>query len=247
VHCAPPRDKIQARQEALATLTEVKAVIGTSPSLERECRAYGLAPGAGRATHSPPFRARSAWEHFDLGKSYLRTGDFELARAEFRQGLLIRPEDFWLNFYDGLCAYRLKHFDESLSAFRVAVALAPAAGECRYNRGLAYQRLGRLDEAMEDYRYASELNEGLTDAALNRAMVLYELGRLGEARTVLDRVLVSTSSRAARAMIHYNLALIDWADGRREACAANTQAALELGDSSAQQLQKRLHPERRPR
>jgi tetratricopeptide (TPR) repeat protein len=228
--------------EALATLSEVRAVIGTSPSLERDCREYALAPGAGRVEPRPAPRAQSAWEHIDLGKSYLRSGDIEAARNEFRLGLRIRPEDFWLNFYDGLCAYGLKRYDESVSAFRVAIALAPAAAECRYNRGLAYQALGRFDEALADYRIASELNVGLTDAALNRGMILYQLGRLGEAHTVLERALARASSRGARGRIHYNLALIDRAEGRREACAANAKAAVELGDASALELQRQPHP-----
>jgi serine/threonine protein kinase/Flp pilus assembly protein TadD len=241
VHLAPPQETNQARKEALTTLMEVKAVIGTSPSLERDCRTYAPAQPAGRALRDPAIGARSAWEHFDLGKSYLRSGDLELARFEFRLGLELRPQDFWLNFYDGLCAYRLRRFEEAASAFRVAIALAPASAECRYNRGLAYQALGHLEEAMADYGRASELDQGVTDAALNRGMLLYQLGRYGDARTVLNQALVSASGRQARGMIYYNLALVDWADGRRESCAANAQAALDLGINRALELHERLN------
>jgi tetratricopeptide (TPR) repeat protein len=226
VNFAPPHESTLAKKAALAVLTEAKSVIGSSPSLERDCRAYALAPSAAKALPYRAFRARSTWEHFDLGKSYLRSGDFELAREEFRLGLGIRPHDFWLNFYDGLCAYFLKYFEESVNAFRVAIALAPEAAECRYNRGLAYQALGQLDAAMADYTRAWELNEGLTDAALNRGMILFQLGRHSEARAVLNRALASASSHATRDMIQYNLGLIDCADRRREASAENAQTDL---------------------
>ena len=91
------------------------------------------------------------------------------ASQEFHIGLALRPQDFWLNFYEGLCAYQLKRFEEAVNAFRVAIALSPEAAECYYNRGLAYQALGRLDEAMADYGRALKINEQFTDAALNRA------------------------------------------------------------------------------
>jgi serine/threonine protein kinase/Flp pilus assembly protein TadD len=240
VHFASPQEAIQARKEALAILMQAKAVIGTSPSLERDCRAYALAQPAARATRDPGLAARSAWEHFDLGKWYLRSGELELARDEFRLGLGLRPQDFWLNFYDGLCAYRRKRFEESASAFRVAIALAPGAAESYFNRGLAYQALDRLDEALADYSQALSLNERFTDAALNRGVINYRLGRNCAARVDLNRALALAEARTTRGIIHYNIALVDLASGDREACASHVRAAIEFGNSDAQDLSRRL-------
>jgi serine/threonine protein kinase/Flp pilus assembly protein TadD len=241
VSAASRAEALLAYQEALEVLTEAKTLLGSSPALERDRRAFALALGHESAARSAAIPARSAWEHFDLGKSYLRTGDTERARQEFRAGLELRPQDFWLNFYDGLCAFRLKRFDEAVSAFRVSIALEPASAQCRYNRGLAYQSLGRLDEALADYSRALQLDERFTDAALNRGMILLRLGRHDEARESLERALKSASGREVRGVIYYDLALVDRADGHHESCAVNVQAALDLGNPDAAELARRLH------
>jgi tetratricopeptide (TPR) repeat protein len=240
VQFAPAEQAAPAKREALRVLTEVEAVLGRSPSVERQRHAYASALGL--ETGRPDvFKASSAWEHFDLGKSYTRSGDLTRAAHEFHVGLTIRPEDFWLNFYEGLCAYRLKHFEEALNAFRVSIALSPESAECHYNRGLAYQALGRLDLAVADYDRALKLNDHFTDAALNRGMLHHQLGRDKAAREDLNRALALATGRKDRGIIHYNLALIDLAAGDRESCAQNVRSALELGNPDAQELSQQLH------
>jgi len=241
VHIASAGEAVEANREALRVLTDAELLLGSSPSLERQRRTYASALGQEKGPATAALKARSAWEHFDLGKSYMRSGDVTNAWREFHIGLAIRPQDFWLNFYEGLCAYRLKRFEEAVNAFRVSIALSPEAAECYYNRGLAYQALGRLDEAVADYGWALKINERFTDAALNRAMIHYRVGRHDAARHDLDRALTLASDRKVRGIIHYNLALVDLAAGDRKSCAANVQAALELGNSDAQELSQRLH------
>jgi tetratricopeptide (TPR) repeat protein len=222
-------------------LTEATALLGTTPSLERDRRALALALGQESTAPSVAIPARSAWEHFDLGKSFLRTGDTERAGQEFHAGLNLRPQDFWLNFYEGLCAFRLNRFDDAVNAFRVSIALAPAAAECRYNRGLAYQSMGRLEDALADYTRALQLDERFTEAALNRGSILLRLARHDEARASFNRCLASVSSRETRGMIYYDLARVDWAVGDRESCAKKLQAALDLGYPDDEGLRPRLH------
>jgi serine/threonine protein kinase/Flp pilus assembly protein TadD len=240
-HVAPASDALLAKREALALLTNAKALLGNSPSLERDRRALAHALGLQNVAPDAALEAHSAWERFDLGKSYLKTGEIERASHEFRVGLEERPQDFWLNFYEGLCAYRLERFEEAVGAFRVAIALAPEAAECRYNRALAYQSLDRFDLALADYSRALELNPRFTDAAINRGVLLNRLGRHDDARVDLRRALASASSRETRGAVHYNLALVDLATGQRESCAEHAQAALGLGNPDARELLGRLH------
>jgi tetratricopeptide (TPR) repeat protein len=231
---------VEANREALRILGEVETLLGSSPSLERQRRECASALGLENGARTVASRASSAWDHFDLGKSHLRSGDLTLALREFHLGVALRPQDFWLNFYEGLCAYRLERFDDAVNAFRVAIALSPEAAECHYNRGLAYQATGRLELALADYDRALELNENFTDAALNRGMVRYRLGRHGAARDDLNRALALAPNRRVRGIVHYNLALIDLAVGNRKSCAANVQSALELGNPDAQELSQQL-------
>jgi serine/threonine protein kinase/tetratricopeptide (TPR) repeat protein len=238
---APEAEAADAKREALRVLAEAEALLGKSAALERQRREFSVELGLERPGSAPEFEPRSAHEHFELGKSYMRSGELARALQQFHRGAALRPQDFWLNFYEGMCAYRLHHYEDALSAFRVAIALSPESAECYYNRGLADQSLGRLDLALADYDRALELNEVFADAALNRGIVRYRLGRHSAAREDLNRALALASNRKMRGIIHYNLALVDRAVGSRASCAANVQSAITLGNPDAAELIGRMH------
>src|SRR5262249_28299464 len=108
VRPAPAEEAREARDEALRVLDEASAAFGPSPALERERAAYSAEPEppvGPRPTFPAP---KTAWEHYDLGRSYIRSGQTPQAAEEFRRALELRPQDFWPNFYQGLCSYRLR-------------------------------------------------------------------------------------------------------------------------------------------
>jgi serine/threonine protein kinase/tetratricopeptide (TPR) repeat protein len=237
VGVASPEEREAARVEALRILGEAEALLGPSPAIDRERRAWqGLASSSATAD-SPP---RSARDHFDLGQSYLRSGETSKAADQFRLGLSLRPQDFWLNFYQGLTTYRLERFDEAVNAFRVAIALSPDSAECYYNRALALGALGRLDEAIADDTRAIELNPSLGSAALNRGILHYKAGGLLEASTDLNRALALASGRPEQAKIRYNLGLVELARGNRSAALDQLDQAAGLGLDDARSLLGRL-------
>ncbi len=209
VRYAAPGELGSARREAVAVLTEAAATLGPGPALVRDRRANILALGiepdpTGAAEPSP----RTAWEFYDLGRAELRAGHPERAAEHFRQGLKLRPQDFWLNFYDGLCGYRLGRFDDAAEAFRVCIALAPDSAECYHNRALAYQAQDALELALADYDRALELNPNLPDARLNRGIVAFRLGRLDAALADLERAARTATSQATVDLARENLALV---------------------------------------
>jgi serine/threonine protein kinase/Tfp pilus assembly protein PilF len=240
VRHASPTEVEEARREAVRVLGEARALFGPSPSLDRELGTSAQASEPDQAPAGPAAGPTSAWEHYDLGRSYLRSEKLDLASEQFRLGLNLRPQDFWLNFSEGLCHYRLGRFEGAVNAFRVCVALAPETAECYYNRGLAYQALGRLDRALADYNRALALSPKLTDAALNRGIIHYQQGRHSEAIADLELALGTTSSRTALGVIHYNLALVHLARGDREAAASNLRTAIRFGNGDARELSRRL-------
>lgn len=209
VRYAAPGDFGAARREAVAVLTEAAAILGPSPALERDRRAYALAlgtePGPTGAAEPAP---RTAWEFYDLGRAELRAGHPERAAEHFRRGLKLRPQDFWLNFYDGLCGYRLGRFDDAVEAFRVCIALAPDSAECFHNRALAYQAQDALELALADYDRALELSPDLPDARLNRGIVAFRLGRLDAALADLERAARTAKSQKTLELARENLALV---------------------------------------
>ncbi len=172
---------------------------------------------------------RTAWEHCDLGRSYLRSGDFARAAEQFRIALDLRPQDFWTNFDEGLCAYHLGRFDEAVNAFRVCIALDWKSAECYFNRALAHEALGHAEQALRDYTWALGLNEKFTEAALNRGILHYGAGRYAEAAADLDRALENASGREILGVIHYNRALVELARGDRPAALASLGVAQAWG------------------
>ena len=107
---APATTHDRVLREACRLLDQAEAACGPSPALKRERRVYAKALG-GKGFYdevdSPP---RTAWEHYDLGRSYFRSGLLLEAATEFQRGLNRLPQDFWLNFYEGRCAYELGRF-----------------------------------------------------------------------------------------------------------------------------------------
>jgi tetratricopeptide (TPR) repeat protein len=186
VRLAPEAQGDDARREALKWLNEAIDLLGPSPALIRLRTAHAQALGMPVQADGAAPEPESAWEHCDLGRCYLRSGDLARAAEEFQAALKIRPQDFWPNFYQGLCAYRLGRYEDAINAFRVCIALAPDTAECYYNRALAHEAAGHNAAALRDYSRALKLDHSLSDAALNRAVLLAAMGRRGEANADLD-------------------------------------------------------------
>ena len=226
-----------AGREALRVLDEAEATLGPVAAIDRDRRVHAGTDGSGSPS---PIAPDSAWGHSELGKSYLRTGATSLAAEQFRLGLVLRPQDFWLNFYEGACAYRLGRYEEAAEAFRVCVALSPDSPECSFNRALATGALGLDEAAIEDYSRALRLNPSLTAAAINRGMIRFKQGRHDDASADLRRALATASSRSERGLIHYDLALVELARGDRPAALAELERAGGCGHEAARTLLDRL-------
>jgi serine/threonine protein kinase/tetratricopeptide (TPR) repeat protein len=240
VRLAANDDSQTARRDALLVLDEAATLFGASPALDRERGALARSLGRPDVPRNPPSVPRTSWEHYDLGRSYFRSGDIAAADAEFRRTLEDRPQDFWSNFYQGLCAFRLGRFADAAVAFRVCSALAPESAECDYNRALADEALGRSDDAFREYSRALELDPRLAPAALNRGILAYNAGRHRDAIADFRRALDLSTSREIVGRIRYNMALAYLESGDRESALVELQKAIGLGNKDARSLQERL-------
>jgi serine/threonine protein kinase/Flp pilus assembly protein TadD len=245
VRLASAADRDAAPREAIEVLDQAEAACGPSPALTRERRSYARALGQVGPSPGPEPTPRSAWEHYDLGRSYLRSGALREADAEFQRTLESRPQDFWPNFYQGLCAYRLEEFDVSAAAFRTCIALAPGTAECYFNCGLADEALGRTARAFRDYSRALELDPGLMSAAINRGVLSYRAGRADAAVSDLQRALRNAGSDPRSiGRIQYNLSLAHLARGDRSEALASAEAAVQAGYREARELRDSLRHKR---
>ena len=126
---AAPNEARAAQEDALAILEEARSAYGPSFTIDRIRQS--LAAGLGRVASAaePEAAPRSAYDHYDLGRSLLRAEKYAAATEQFRLCLDQNPKDFWPNFYLGLCEYRLRRFQSAESAFGICVALAPPGAD----------------------------------------------------------------------------------------------------------------------
>ena len=244
VRLASKADLDEARREAIRVLDQAEASCGPSPSLNRERRAYARALGQPISSSGPDPAPRSAWEHYDLGRSYLRSEQVQEAAAEFQRTLELEPQDFWSNFYQGHCAYHLGQFEDASAAFRTCIALSPKAAWCYHDRARAEEILGQVKQAFNDYSRAIELDPALAAAALNRGILSYKAGRPEEAIADFQRALRARPDPETAGRIHYNLALAHLAQGDRKAALASAEEAVTSGYQKARDFRDGLR--RRP-
>jgi serine/threonine protein kinase/Flp pilus assembly protein TadD len=238
---AAPVESNTARKQALGVLDETIATCGNGSRLARLHRSIAVSLGAADCREVPIPAANSALDHYDLGRSYLRSGQFREAAAEFEHVLDTRPQDFWSNYYQGLCAYRLRQAQEAYSAFRTCIALAPRSAECYYNRALAAEALDRPDQSFRDYSRALELNPNLTSAALNRGILAYKNGQNDSAVADFLKAIQTTTDSPTIGRVQYNLALAYFAQGNRAAARASADESAARGYRPAGTLRDRLH------
>jgi tetratricopeptide (TPR) repeat protein len=244
VRLAPPDEARASRMKALEVLGQAEALFGPSRVLYEERRAHALALGLmddaeTAAREGAALAPQSAWEHYALGRAYLRAGDLALAGEEMERALELQPEGLWPNFYKGICAYRRGRFDDALLAFSVSVALAPRSASCFSNRGRTFAQLGRLDRALQDYDRALQLDPALAAAALGRADVHYRQQNHDEALRDLDLAL---RCGAEGAVVAYQQALVHLGRQDRSAAVISLHDALRLdpGHKQARELLARL-------
>jgi serine/threonine protein kinase/tetratricopeptide (TPR) repeat protein len=158
---APPAAKEEAHRKALAVLAEAETLLGASPVLDEERKRHGAPVSAGRTPPTLPKGEESAWEHYALGRSLLRSGDLKRAALELRQAVRLQPQGLWPNFYQGLCAYRQGRYLDAVTAFSICIGAAPAAAPCFYNRALAFEALGQREHALRDHDQALRLDPSL--------------------------------------------------------------------------------------
>jgi serine/threonine protein kinase/Tfp pilus assembly protein PilF len=192
----------RAREEALAVLAEAEGLFGPNCVLRAERREHRRALGLPDAGEEPNLAPRNAWEHYALGRLYLRTGEITRAAAEMDRALALQPQALWANFYKARCAFQAGAYEDAVVAFSVCVALAPTSAWTNYHRGLAYLELDRPERAKCDFDAALRLDPSLTAAFLGRGVAHFRLNHhanaLADLRHVIER---EPSNKQARALL----------------------------------------------
>lgn len=230
---ASDAEAVASRAEALRILDEAENELGPSLVLSRERANYESAPDA-QESHAPP--ARTAWEHYALGRHHLRANRLAAARAAFDRAIALRPGEFWPYFSRYVCEYRQKEFEAAEADLNICVALAPGTAECYYNRALVREALGRIAEARDDHTRALALNRELSVAALNRGILALREQDFDTALADFDHALAHARGHAARGRAQYHRALALLGKNDREAGLEALRTAADEGDAAAKAL-----------
>jgi serine/threonine protein kinase len=247
VRLAGPQEKEEARRKARAVLAEAEALFGPSPVLDAERKIHGgldasrLRSVSGREQKTGGDAvtvAGSSWEHYALGRSFLRSGQLDRAAEELEGAVRSQPQALWPNFYRGLCAYRRGRYADAVAAFSICIGAAPEPAGCFYNRALAYEGLGSTEQALHDYDQALRLDPTLAVAAQNRGMLHYRAKHYADAIRDLHR---AGELGADPAVIAFDRALVNLARGEYGLARRDLSRALshDLQHAEARKLQDR--------
>jgi serine/threonine protein kinase/Flp pilus assembly protein TadD len=240
LHRASPDEASSARHEAIALLKDANADCGPSFAIDHLLRSFDRESGVKDRSLELEPSPSTASEHYELGRSFLRSGQFEKAVAEFRASLDQRPQGFWPNYYSGLGAFRLKMYEDAFTAFSICIALKPSTPQSFFNRALVDEALHRPEQAFRDYRHAWDLDHRFTDALLNRGILSYHRGQHSEAIADFQKALETSTDARSQARLHYHLALAYRARGDRSSALASAQKAVATGDNQARILRDQL-------
>jgi serine/threonine protein kinase len=195
VRFALPHERTAVHEEAISLLDQAHELCPGNPVLVWDRSRYRdaistvalststnvcAARASGLGERELP-QARTAWEHYALGRSLLRDGDMLRASQSFQHAVALEPTGLWPNFYEGLCAYDQGRYDDAALAFTVCLPAARDPSTCLYNRALALAALGKLPRARQDLDACLRCKEAWAAAWLERGKLDYRLKMYAEA------------------------------------------------------------------
>jgi len=116
----------------------------------------------------------------DLGFTYFRRGQYNLALSQFEEALKLDAEFMPAHLSRGLTFFALGLHNEALVSFVRVTELAPEDYIGHLNAGIAYRELGMYEEAAESLFRAGAFNAAAAEVPYHLG-VLYERQGLAEA------------------------------------------------------------------
>ena len=146
--------------EAYGLLAEVYRRLGNPEAAEKARQKATEFPGQTRV-HNPAYWAvieegvSAAW-YQERGRTYLKSGNYPRAEAEFRSVLQLRPNAEDHNNL-GIVLHNLKKYDEAIIQYRSAMSINPGNPELFMNLANAHAAKGENQRAVNMLRRADQL------------------------------------------------------------------------------------------
>ncbi len=180
-----------AAREQMERFQERKAVLDPLHQLR----------GALQRTQDPTERAQILT---NIGRRYLKDGNYEKAVWEYQKALAMNPQ--LAPAYNGIgIAYTmLEKYSEAIDAQQKALALQPDFVEAHAGLGLAYLKQNRAEPALKHYRQAVALDPQFLEAHQKIAMILLNLGSYAAAVETYQKIIALKPDEAEA---YHNLGL----------------------------------------
>jgi tetratricopeptide (TPR) repeat protein/4-amino-4-deoxy-L-arabinose transferase-like glycosyltransferase len=126
-----------------------------------------------------------AQAHFGLGNVYLKTGQLDLARAQFDTALALNPHWSRAHLNRGMVFFRKGDYGQAEKDFLAELKLNPDEAQAYNDLAAIYLRQERYDETEEMAKKAIELDPYAPNPHMNLALAYQRTGRIAQAKEAL--------------------------------------------------------------
>jgi tetratricopeptide (TPR) repeat protein len=131
-----------------------------------------------------------ALAYYNRGDEYfLRKNDYEKALSDFRQTIMVDPEDVNAFINIGLIFYFKHDYRNAIFMYDKSIEISDKVPEAYLNRGNAMNALGKYDAALGDYAQAMKMRPSYLEAWLNRGNLYMKTGKLDKAISDFNRAI----------------------------------------------------------
>lgn len=120
---------------------------------------------------------------------FLRKNDYEKALTDFRQTIMVEPDDVEAYINIGLIFYFKHDYRNAIFMYDKSMEISKKIPEAYLNRGNAFNALGKHDSALGDYDQALKMRPEYLEGWLNRGNLYMKTGKLDRAISDFDRAI----------------------------------------------------------
>ena len=131
--------------------------------------------------------ASLAQAHFALGNVYLKTGQLDLALAQFDSALALNSEWSRAHMNRGMVFFRKGDYDEAEREYLAELELNPQEALAYNNLAAMYLRQERYDKAEQVAEKAMQLDAYSPNPYMNLALAYQRTGRISQAKEILQQ------------------------------------------------------------
>jgi len=169
--------------------------------------------------------------HKTLAEIYDSQNNYETAEHEYKQTLLLDPQDWDSLFKMGVIQYKLKRYTDARQSFENCLKIKKDFAKANFNRGLCCVKLNDDNCAIDAYQKAITYDAGLYQA-YNELGVLYS--KRGETSSAITNFTKAISLAPNDARYHRNLADVYITKGNIKEAENELTTAIKIDAKNAE-------------